>query len=185
MLALSGCSYSGDGEFTSDGLWPLVNYRLELPEFELAPGTHRFRIEGFKSHGTARVNFELRGEAERQFTQVAVPVRLRLENDQGGLLFWKEGPLNAHMQRMVRNREISWPYENEWMVNLDYKGKDAESRAVRFSLATPPNPQSACTYWGIDAVELGSGLYWIEVEVGEDPSGAGLVAQLELTSGWK
>jgi hypothetical protein len=92
MLGIAGCGYRGDGEFFTDGTWPFADYRLELPEFELAPGTHRFRIEGFKSHREARVQLYLRGEAERLFRNISVPVRVRLEEEDGGVLFWKEGP---------------------------------------------------------------------------------------------
>jgi hypothetical protein len=71
------------------------------------------------------------------------------------------------------------------MVDLDFRGTDAENRAVRFSLTSEANPQSECRYWGLNAVELGSGVYWLEVEIGDDPSGLGLTAQIYLTSGWK
>ena len=183
-LSVVACGYSGDGEFTSDGVWPLVNYELELPEVPLT-GRRTFRIEGFRSHGRAFVSLDLKSPVPRAFVELALPVRMTITSDDGETVFEKSGPLNAHLARMRREGEITWPEPTEWMVQLAYEDEGIRSKAVPFSLETDPQPQSECVYWGLRPAEIGSGGYTLAIEVDDAAAAEDLRAAISIASGWK
>lgn len=76
--------------------------QARTPRVWTLPGVHRFRINGLKTHGTARVRLRVRSESEMRLDKVAVPLRMKIEDAKGDVIFLKNGPLSAHLERMNR-----------------------------------------------------------------------------------
>jgi hypothetical protein len=119
--SISGCGYEGDGAYTEEGIWPLKNYQLILPDFELLPGAvNRYGLTGYQSHGRSLLRLKVSSERPVPFHELDTVVEVKVSDDLGTTYFYRNGPLNQHYSRMVSEGDGSYAKETEWFARYQY-----------------------------------------------------------------
>ncbi|KKO43799.1 hypothetical protein WG68_18840 [Arsukibacterium ikkense] len=181
---LSGC-YRGDGKYTSEGLWPFVNYKVELPQFELRPGTEeRFSLAGYKSHGRSLLRLTVRSSASVAFHEMDTIVEVRIADSRGTIYFHRNGPLNQHYLRMVSEGTASYANDTEWFARYQYGDPEYDKRVVPFNSSSTPTNLNEMVYWHFFPTE--SKNLHVDINVsGGSIDLEGVNAQISVSSGWK
>lgn len=181
----SACSYSGDGKFEAEGIWPFVNYSLELPEFQFVKDfAAEFDLAGYKSHGRSMLELIIRSPEPIAFYELNAVVEVKVSDNLGTTYFYRKGPLNMHYVRMAGEGEASWPLETEWNTTFHYGEPDIDNRAVPFIVGGTPKPDISSKYWHF--MPTGSRDLMLSVKVGGVPDDLReLTGRISIRSGWK
>ena len=188
ILALlkTGCGYSGDGEYNTEGIYPFRSYSLTFPAFRLdAAQPHAFEFQGYGG-GKARVFLVVRSRTPISFFEVSTAIDIRISDTAGNTVFHKAGPLDAHYQRMVNAGEASWPSAQQWMADYEWEDEDLRARAVPFDADQEPLDQATCRFWSLEQAKIDRRRHVVEVTIKQvEPGYEGLVAEIKLLKGWK
>jgi len=183
-LQLSGCGYSGEGEYQADGIWPLRNYRLELPEFPFESGvSRRFEISGYSSHGTSLLTLTIEAPDNYDFSTLDALVDVQLRHSYVDH-FHKRSALNAHLVDMRIAGAWQEASPEQWRCRYVYTSREINQQAWPFSLTVPVQLTRAlkCSHF----IPTGRSDYDLTVNIANVPDVLeGATASVELASGWK
>ena len=109
-LLLSGCTYDGDGEFRKEGTWPLVNYSLSLPEFEVKNGTSKeYKLRNFKGHTDTIMRLTLKSNHEIYFLDSNLQMSFTVQDKKGNAFVSMDKDFFKHMHRMqASGKALNW-----------------------------------------------------------------------------
>ena len=182
LLVLAGCGYHGDGELSSQGIWPLRSYRLVLPPLDISKGRTRFRISGLPRVGAGpRVYLHIRHDEPVVCSSLDLDVTLRIESDSGEMALQKSGPVNDLVQRVAREGR-QWPFASEWMPRFEWADESVVTKAVPIDPGVDSLPERECLFWSLETSSREDS-DWLSVEFAETRDS--VTAHVELREGWK
>lgn len=181
----SGCSYSGDGEFKTEGFWPFINYSLELPRFPIEDGySTEYTLDGYSSHGRSMLELQINSLAPIPFHELDAVVELKVSDELGTTYFYRKGSLNQHYVRMTQQEESSWALETEWDTRYSYGDPSIDERAVPFVSGKSPKQDTSAKYRHF--MPSGDRIHKLTVSVtGVPEEYQELFASVNLRSSWK
>ncbi len=181
-IILSSCGYEGDGKFRTHGIWPIISYELELPEFDLKSNqSAKFNIRGYKSHGTSYLSLILESEKPVAYKDLTTNIELRISGRNNVTYFYRNSTLNAHYLRMRQAGEKLWANEYEWDGHYEYSAYILEPGSSTFH-----EPASTTKMVYVQSMPTGIQDYDVLVKIGHVPEPYNNIkARLELSSGWK
>ena len=185
VFLVASCGYEGDGKYDTQGIWPFITYKLELPVFEFESGRElKYELSGYQSHGTSFLTVNLISEKPLSFHELDTIFELRVVGGINVTYFYRKSALNTHYKRMIGLGEASWPNEFEWSGIYRYSQPEINDRAVPFSLNATPRVSTAMTY--MQALPTGNEKLEVFVKIGKVPSSfKNVKVQLGFISGWK
>ncbi len=182
---LSSCGYEGDGQYQTSGIWPLVNYSLELPEVAFnSDSSDRFSLAGYNSHDRSLLTLRIASPFPVAFHELQAVVEVKLLDELGTTYFYRKGPLNQHYLRMIAEGTSSWPLETEWHCNYQYGDPSIDNRVVPFDPDGVPSLERTIDYWHF--VPTGDKDLTLVVNIENVPKElSDMSAKISLSSGWK
>ena len=153
-IVMTGCDrsseYRGDGTLTSENVFPFTipASSLELPEIDLnTSGRHEFNI-GSLGDVMPRpwIVLEVSASKAIPFHKLDVFLSLTIRELDGDVIFSKVSKLNSHYMRMMQEREVSSPNDNEWLVRYKYDSHALSAKGIPFSLTETPRETSSMRY---------------------------------------
>lgn len=180
---LLSCPYNGDGEYYASGTWPLKNYSLTLPEFEVQNGTVKeYNLANFKGHEKVWLKLILKSDNNISFIDTNILMSFAIIDKKGNTLLRMNNDLFKHMHRMQASGKTMWENDDEWHCRFRYRDIPV-NRAVAFSSDENPIKQSELICRTRINKPPSNSKIILNVEK-VDP-GYNLKAALKLSSGWK
>lgn len=164
--------YRGDGVFDTEGFWPLINYSLELPNFDLEQSHNEaWQLAGYSSHGRTLLWVDLESLQGR----VPMPtLDLRVSSPSGRLALDYSGNLVADHRRSMEGQKSKGDLFPDCHTG---SGREAQ-RLTSEVLAHEPNTITCSMFF-----DSRGSAYTIRLDCLEQCEG--VVGQLRLASGWK
>lgn len=194
LLGITGCEYNGDGVFIKEGIWPFINYSLELPPFDLVSGSeYSYHVGNISTYSRILVFLYIESSNEISFDDLNPVIAITVSQEKLTDTFEiAKLQVISHFQKMNFASKALSPEADEWQCQFRWSNENIQTGPVPYTPKKPdPMNQLMCWkgFWRQENANINGGLpesnFEMRIKCINCEDEFNLRGKIHIVSGWK